>query len=100
MDPTQREGVTDGAMQRFLTQLVEGAQDRQEVIHFVTARQMVNIIWAACDGREGNPGDYRDYHLKLACESSAEDSPKHKSAGERERIAHVRNRGHREYGCR
>ena len=72
MDPTQREGVTDGAMQRFLTQLVEGAQDRQEVIHFVTARQMVNIIWAACDGREGNPGDYRDYRLKLACESSAE----------------------------
>jgi hypothetical protein len=71
MDPTQREGVTDGAMQRFLTQLVEGAQDRQEVIHFVTARQMVNIIWAACDGREGNPGDYRDYRLKLACESSA-----------------------------
>jgi len=56
-------------MQRFLTELVEGAPDRQEVIHFVTARQMVNMIWAACDGREGNPGEYRDYCLKLACES-------------------------------
>jgi hypothetical protein len=32
---------------------------------------MVNIIWAACDGHEGNPGDYRDYRLKLARESSA-----------------------------
>ena len=53
-------------MQRFLSELTEGAQDRREIIHFVTARQMVNIIWAACDGREGNPGDYRDYRLKLA----------------------------------
>jgi len=72
MDPTQREAVLGGAMQRFLSELVEGAPDRQEVIHFVTAREMVNIIWAACDGHEGNPGDYRDYRLKLARESDAE----------------------------
>jgi hypothetical protein len=71
MDPTQREAVMGGAMQRFLTDLIGGAPDRQEVIHFVTARQMVNMIWAACDGREGNPGDYRDYRLKLARESTA-----------------------------
>jgi hypothetical protein len=25
---------------------------------------MVNVILAACDGREGNPEDYRDYRLK------------------------------------
>jgi hypothetical protein len=71
MDPTQREAVMGSAMQRFLSELVEGAQGRQEIIHFVTAREMVNIIWAACDGREGNPGEYRDYRLKLARESSA-----------------------------
>jgi hypothetical protein len=71
MDPTQRESVTGRIMQQFLADLVEGAPDRQEVIHFVTARQMVNIIWAACDGREGNPGEYRDYRLKAARESSA-----------------------------
>jgi hypothetical protein len=69
MDPTQRDAVMGGAMQRFLTGLVEGAADRQEIIHFVTARQMVNIIWAACDGRDGNPGDYRDYRLKRAADS-------------------------------
>lgn len=57
-------------MQRFLAELCEGASERQEVIHFVTARQMVNMIWAACDGREGNPGEYRDYRLKLAREST------------------------------
>jgi hypothetical protein len=66
MDPHQRESVMGEFMQRFLSELTEGAQDRREIIHFVTARQMVNIIWAACDGREGNPGDYRDYRLKLA----------------------------------
>lgn len=69
MDPTQLDAVMGGAMQRFLAGLVEGAAERQEVIHFVTARQMVNIIWAACDGREGNPGDYRDYRLKQAGDS-------------------------------
>jgi hypothetical protein len=66
MDPHQRESVMGKFMQRFLSELTEGAKDRREIIHFVTARQMVNIIWAACDGREGNPGDYRDYRLKLA----------------------------------
>jgi hypothetical protein len=70
MDPTQREAVMGAAMQRFLAQLVEGAEERREILHFVTTREMVNIIWAACDGREGNPGEYRNYRLKLAGESS------------------------------
>ncbi len=70
MDPHQRESVMGEFMQRFLSELTEGAKERREIIHFVTARQMVNIIWAACDGHEGNPGDYRDYRLKLARDSS------------------------------
>ncbi len=64
MDPTQKEAVLGLQMHQFLRQLVEGATDRQEIIHFVSAREMVNIILAACDGREGNPGDYRDYRFK------------------------------------
>lgn len=74
MDPTQEEAVLGGAMQRFLAHLVEGAADRREIIHFVTAREMTNIIWAACDGREGNPGEYRNYRLKLASESTVQSS--------------------------
>lgn len=54
MDPTQREAVMGGAMQRFLTEFVEGALDRRGVIHFVTARQMV--IWAACEVARGTHG--------------------------------------------
>ena len=75
MDPSERDAVLGGAMQRFLSGLVDGAPERQEVIHFVTAREMVNIVWAACDGREGNPGDYRDYRLSLAREYGARSVP-------------------------
>jgi hypothetical protein len=70
MDPAQRTAVIGVHLQQFLSHLISGAAERQEVIHFVTAREMVNIAWAACDGREGNPGDYRNYRLRLASESS------------------------------
>ena len=46
-------------------QLVGRAKERKETLHFVTAREMANIIFAACDGKDGNPGDYRDYRFKL-----------------------------------
>ena len=70
MDPTQQESVMGTHMQRFLSGLVTGAEERQEIIHFVTAREMVNLILAACDGRDGNPAEYRDYRLKLATRST------------------------------
>jgi hypothetical protein len=64
MDPTQQDTVMGEPMREFLRQLVEGAEQRGEILHFVSAREMVNIILAACDGREGNPAEYRDYRLK------------------------------------
>ena len=64
MDPRHEEPMLGAPMQEFLRQLVGGAESRNEVLHFVSAREMVNVILAACDGREGNPEDYRDYRLK------------------------------------
>lgn len=72
MDPTQRESVLGEPMRRFLEELVQGARDRQETLHFVTAREMVNIILAACDGRSGDPGQYRDYRLRRWSDSPKE----------------------------
>jgi len=66
MDPTQEDAVLGDSMRRFLNELVEGAPQRNETLHFVSAREMVNIILAACDGRDGNPRDYREYRLKRA----------------------------------
>lgn len=64
MDPRDKEFMLGEPMRPFLRELIENAHQRSETIHFVSAREMVNIILAACDGREGNPGDYRDYRLK------------------------------------
>ena len=36
---------------------------RRYRMHYVTAREMFNIVRAAEAGEPGNPGDYRDYVL-------------------------------------
>lgn len=64
MDPRDDEALMGAPTQQFLRELVDGAEARGEILHFVSAREMANIIFAACDGREGNPGDYRDYLFK------------------------------------
>ena len=71
MDPTQKDVVIGDAFRKFLEQLVGGARSRKETLHFVTAREMANIILAACDGKEGNPGEYRDYRFKTLQGSAA-----------------------------
>lgn len=64
MDPEQEDAVLGAGFRSFLEALVSGPGERGEILHFVSAREMVNIILAACDGKEGNPGDYRDYRFK------------------------------------
>ena len=64
MDPTQKDAVAGEPMRRFLEELVQGASDRRETLHFTSAREMINIILAACDGCEGDPGLYRDYRFQ------------------------------------
>lgn len=64
MDPTQRDSVLGDAFRQFLQEMVTGAPERKEILHFVSAREMTNIILAACNGKDGNPGDYRDYRFK------------------------------------
>jgi hypothetical protein len=34
-------------------------------LHYVTAREMYNIVRAAEDGAEGEPGAYRDYEIEM-----------------------------------
>ncbi len=78
MDPTQQGSVIGSVFRNFLDELVTGAGDRQETLHFVTAREMTNIALAACDGRDGNPGHYREYRFRpfssLAVSSASSNS--------------------------
>ncbi len=64
MDSRDDEVMLGAPIRQFLRQLTELAGNGGLYrTHFVSAREMVNLIFAACDGREGDPGDYRDYRL-------------------------------------
>jgi hypothetical protein len=66
MIPQDNEAMVGAPMRNFLRNVVQRPNNGSRYsVHFVTAREMVNIALAACDGRAGNPGDYRDYRLKL-----------------------------------
>ena len=75
MYPGQTEMALGEPTQCFLKEALANAAQRQEIVHFVTAREMANIALAACDGREGNPGDFRDYRYRLAKDAGAMTSP-------------------------
>jgi hypothetical protein len=66
MSPNDRDALVGDSFRSFMSELVLGAEQRQETLHFVSAREMANMLWAACDGRAGDPDEYRDYRLKLA----------------------------------
>jgi hypothetical protein len=66
MDPRDDATMLGVPIQNFLRDLTKGAPDKRGYhVHFVTAREMVNIALAACDGRSGNAGEYRDYRFQL-----------------------------------
>jgi hypothetical protein len=64
MDPRDEAAMLGTPMRDFLKAITQ-SRSRDYRLHFVTARQMTNILLAACDGHEGNPSDYRDYRFRL-----------------------------------
>lgn len=65
MDPRDESLMIGAGMRRFLEELSQWARESGKCrLHFVTARELVNIALAACDARGGDPGDYRDYRLR------------------------------------
>ncbi len=55
-----------GPMRKFHEHLLANYNDGGKFrVHYVTAREMVNIIHAAEDGLAGNPGQHRDYRYRL-----------------------------------
>jgi hypothetical protein len=59
------DGLIGAERRELLRNLTEYAAARGDTLHFVSARELVNIALAACDGRDGDPSDYRDYRLEL-----------------------------------
>lgn len=70
--------------QRFFGEMVEnGEKTGAYRIHFASAREAFNMIAAAIDGREGSPGEFRNYRLRTIMDES-ENAVK---IGNQERIA-------------
>ncbi|MGH9792186.1 MAG: hypothetical protein ACRD5W_13330 [Candidatus Acidiferrales bacterium] len=65
MDPRDEAAMLGSSMTRFLSELREAEETGALCFYFTTAREMVNMMLAACDGREGSPGEYRDYRLRI-----------------------------------
>jgi hypothetical protein len=85
MDPRDESTMFGEPMKIFLRKLVEGAaRSREYQVHFTTAREMVNIICAACDGQVGNPGNYRDFRfLPIRGSMAAKSTPQVSSLASR-----------------
>ncbi len=50
---------------RFFNDVIEyGKGEGNYTIHFASAREAMNMVFAAIDGKEGTPNEYRDYRLK------------------------------------
>jgi hypothetical protein len=70
MDPRDTPTLIGQPLEDFLRYLV-ALQDRAEFqVHFVTVREMTNIALADCEGKRGNPSEFRDYRLRLFCSHS------------------------------
>jgi hypothetical protein len=60
------DSLVGGGLRNLAGMLKEQFGDgRRWLLHWVTAREMYNIVSAAEDGRTGDPGRYRDYEVVL-----------------------------------
>ena len=59
----QQEMIGD-KLKRFMGEILEqGEATGRFKVHFASAREVFNIILAALEGKQGDPGQYRDYYL-------------------------------------
>ncbi len=59
---------------RFFGEIVEnGAKTSQYDVHFASAREAVNMVFAATRGKTGNPNKYRNYRLRTIMNETEEE---------------------------
>ena len=76
------EVVLGPAIEAMHAQLERQYNDgEQYVLHYVSSREMFNIIKAAEAGRDGNPNDYRDFILPPPAASWAGGRKEREQAG-------------------
>ena len=64
--PFDRDATIGSEVERFWQEVLElSARTGKFKVHFATAREAFNMVMAAIEGREGEPGQYRNYRLHL-----------------------------------
>jgi hypothetical protein len=72
-------------MKRFMGQVLETAERSGDFkVHFASAREAFNMVAAAVDGKEGQPGAYRDYRLRQIMQEQTPVTPLREIASERD----------------
>ena len=91
LDPREQAAMSGPPFSNFLRDLVESASASEHKLHFVSAREMTNMILAACDGHDEDPARYRDYRLKRiqAPKAAAVSVPQTKQEPDNRRISCV-----------
>jgi hypothetical protein len=55
---------------RFFSEVIEhGERSGKYQVHFATAREAANMVFAAVDGKDGSPGEYSNYLVKSIMQS-------------------------------
>ena len=63
-----QEAMMGDELRRFMTRILElGESTGRFKVHFASAREVFNMVLAALAGKQGDPGDYRNYHLREIC---------------------------------
>lgn len=71
-----QDAMIGDSMRRFWTEALElGERTGRFQIHFASAREAFNMAMAAIEGRNGNPGAYRDYRLRQIMQEQAGHQP-------------------------
>jgi hypothetical protein len=61
--PDNADMLLDGGLEALFAHLETAYQGRGYALHYMTARELYNVLKAAEAGRDGSPGAYRDYVL-------------------------------------
>lgn len=81
-DHDQSSAIGEDA-RRFFSETVEtGEKSGAYRVHFASAREAFNMVWAAIDGKHGSPNDFRDYRLQTIM-SEAERKPAEREKAEK-----------------
>ena len=73
-DRDQSACIGEKAEKFFAETIENGEKTADYKVYFASAREAFNMVSAAIDGREGSPGEYRNYRLKTIMDETGKET--------------------------